>query len=432
MAMSYRLIFVVVITIIIIAFVNSMTKPYGYGKIYEGFDCASETDLLGTTIDTGSYIQDIRDTIKTSGFTTNHIYTNAEVLNIMTMLTNVYGEIKVAETSTDQSNNPFYGIDVVNLPKSCGCRNAIMSNYETVYKGQTRYNLTDLTAFFSILRYFFDVEDPSNNKVYTGLGNYTGSYNQDYYNTFLDGKGTYTVPAEITNETTYLISDKYKYHLNYFSKYLLIHSSSIHKKDILTMIINAANTVMNNYNGIYDTNLNPFPGKSIHTNELPAIIDKARYKTFTDWEAGVCTGNTLNLNAQKILTAITDKKYFVAYVKAVINAIQGQTSTGTYQDWDPQGLIINDVSGKDTMLLTDDLLLSNSADNVFNLMEKFGHFDKLSNVYTLNTTGNSIVQQMSIDAKTCTVDYLERMCVLIFVPIQYGGEVKYDGWGFFQ
>ena len=432
MAMSYRLIFVVVITIIIIAFVNSMTKPYGYGKIYEGFDCASQTDLLGKTIDTGSYIQDIRDTIKTSGFTTNHIYTNAEVLNIMTMLTNVYGEIKVAETSTDQSKNPFYGIDVVNLPKSCGCRNAIMSNYENVYKGQTRYNLTDLTAFFSILRYFFDIEDPSNNKVYTGLGNYTGSYNQDYYNTFLGGKETYTVPAEITNETTYLISDKYKYHLNYFSKYLLIHSSSIHKKDILTMIINAANTVMNNYNGIYDTNLNPFPGKSIHTNELLGIIDKARYKTFTDWKAGVCTGNTLNPNAQKILTAITDKKYFVAYVKAVIKAIQGQTSKGTYQDWDPQGLIINDVSGKDTMLLTDDLLLSNSADNVFNLMEKFGHFDKLSNVYTLNTTGNSIVQQMSIDAKNCTVDYLDRMCVLIFVPIQYGEEVKYDGWGFFQ
>jgi hypothetical protein len=199
----------------------------------------------------------------------------------------------------------------------------------------------------------------------------------------------------------------------------------------LNRIIEIAQRLTTQLAAPYDTTLNPFPGQKIYTNIINSIINKARYKTFEDWTEGTCSGSTLNANAQKTLSNITDKKYFVAYLKSVIQAIQtpiGTTST-PYNDWDS---IINDVYDNNTMLLTDPYLLSNTADNVYNLMEIFGHFDPRTNTYTLNDKGVLMVGQLSNDSKKCVLDYLNRISVLVFVPVKYGGEVNYDPWGFFN
>jgi hypothetical protein len=39
---------------------------------------------------------------------------------------------------------------------------------------------------------------------------------------------------------------------------------------------------------------------------------------------------------------------------------------------------------------------------------------------------------MSIEEQSCVVDYLERMSILIFTPVKYGGTVNYDRWMFFK
>ena len=431
MAVSYRVIFVVVIMIVIIAVAN-MTIKTGSIKTNEGFDCATETSLLSVKYDTGSYINDVIFLTEKSPIT----YTEDEIYNIIGMLTKIYDVINNEKMNGEQTYNPFYGVDVVNPPKSCGCKNTISGNFDTYYK-EKGYNVsTNRTFYFSFLRFFFDIEDPKQKKVYTGLGDYPGSYNQDYYSMFFKN-GAYIVPNEITTPSVYLVNPKFKYHLNYLSKYILINSESVSKDNIMEMIVDAANALKTQYTSInnknYDTNLNPFPGMRMHSNDLPTIISKARYKTFNDWNNNnVCSGTTLYKNARKILDVITDKKYFVSYLKSVKQAILGRTVvSGSYYDWDPDNKIINDITDMDTMLLTDAYLLSNSADNVYNLMELFGHFDPLSNTYTLNTTGDMVIKQMSVDVKKCVIDYLDRICVLAFVPTQYGGEVNYDRWGFF-
>jgi hypothetical protein len=412
--------------VVIIAVVNTRMSSAS-ATTTEGFDCASETALFNTALDTGVYIKGVKTAFVSS--TTSIAYTNDNIRNVIAAFTKIYRTIEKSESSY----NPFYGRDVVNLPKSCGCYNTIAKNFDTYYFTLKNYDSSDQKVYFSALRYFFDIEDSKNHVIYTGLGNYRGSYVQDYYDRFLKG-GSYTAPSEIIGETVYLANPKFKYYLNYFSKYLLLNSQTVKKTDILNMIVAAANQLLTKYtDGTYDKSLNPFPGEKLRVNDLPGIVMKARSNTFADSNDGVlCSGSKLNTNAQKILNAITDKKYFVAYLKGVIQAIQGYTSgTTANSDWDPNGLIINDAYDPDVMLLSDTYLLSNSADNVYNLMEQFGHFDPLSNTYTLNSTGNSVIKQMSVDVKKCAVDYLEKMCVLAFVPTQYGGEVNYDRWGFF-
>jgi hypothetical protein len=410
--------------VVIIALVNTHMSA---ASATEGFDCASETALLNTPLDTGVYITRVKNAFVSSK--TTIAYTNEDIKNVIAALTKIYRTIQKSESSY----NPFYGKDVVNPPKSCGCYHTIAQNFDAYYLTPKNYDSRDQKVYLSALRYFFDIEDSKNHVIYTGLGNYAGSYMQDYYHLFLRG-GSYTAPSEIIGETVYLANPKFKYYLNYFSKYLLLNSQTVNNSDILGMIVLAANQLLTQYTGsIYDKNLNPFPGKQLRANQLPYIVMKARSKTFADSTDGeLCSGSKLNANSQKILNAIPDKKYFVAYLKGVIQAIQRYASGATTNsDWDPNGLIIKDAYDPDVMLLSDTYLFSNGPDNVYNLMEQFGHFEPLTNVYTLNTTGNLVVGQMSVDVKRCVVDYLEKMCVLAFAPIQYGGEVNYDRWGFF-
>ena len=425
MAVSYRVIFVVVIMIVIIALVNTRM----YSTTTEGFDCASDAELLDTPFDTGPYIDGVFNLFESSNILKQ--FSNDDIKRLVAVLTNIYKTFETAEISPKR--NPFYGTDLKNPPKPCGCYMTIAQNFNVYYLIPKRYQSSNQTEYFSVLRYFFDVEDSANETVYTGLGNYKGAYTENYYNEFFKA-GSYTVPSEITNEPTNLMNPGFKYHLNYFSKYLLIHTQSVNKKDMMQLILKLADNVLKKYTGgTYDRNLNPYPGKKIHVTDLQKIVKKARSKTFADSNSGeLCSGSKLNTNSQKTLNAITDKKYFVAYLKSVIQAIQGNTSgtTSSYQDWDPNGWIMNNNPDHD-MILSDTYLLSNSVDNVYNLMEQFGHFDPLTNTYTLNTTGNLVIQQMSVDVKKCAVDYLEKMCVLAFAPIQYGGEVNYDRWGFF-
>jgi hypothetical protein len=410
--------------IVIIALVNTRMSA----SATEGFDCASETALLNSPLDTGVYITRVKNAFVSS--TTNIAYTNEDIKNVIAAFTKIYRTIEKSEGSY----NPFYGKDVVNPPKSCGCYNTIAQNFDAYYLTPQNYDSSDQKVYFSALRYFFDIEDSANRIIYTGLGNYSGTYVEDYYDRFLTG-GSYTAPSEIIGETVYLANPKFKYYLNYFSKYLLLNSESVNKSDILDMIVLAANQLLTQYTADrYDKNLNPFPGKKLRVNSLPYIVKKTRLRTFSDSNAGdPCGGSFLNANSQKILNAITDKKYFVAYLKGVIQAIQGYASgtTTEYRDWDPNGLIMNDVSDPNIMLLTDKYLLTNSRDNVYHLMEQFGHFDPITNEYTLNSTGKIVVAQMSADVKKCAIDYLTKMCILAFAPIKYGGPVNYDRWGFF-
>jgi hypothetical protein len=411
--------------VVIIALVNTRMS----GTIAEGFDCASDAELLDTPFDTGVYIDGIFNLLASSNIMKG--FSNDDIKRLVAVFTNIYKTFETTEISPKR--NPFYGTDMRNPPKPCGCYMTIAQNFDVYYLTPKRYHSSNQTEYFSVLRYFFDVEDSANGVVYTGLGNYKGAYSENYYNEFF--KESYTVPSEITNEPTNLMNPGFKYHLNYFTKYLLIHTQAVNKQDMMEVIVKLSNKLLSKYTGgTYDKNLNPFPGKKMHVTDLQKIVKKARSKTFTDSNSGeVCSGSKLNANAQKILNAITDKKYFVAYLKGVIQAIQRNTSgtTGEYHDWDPNGLILNNVVEHDAIILSDTYLLSNSVDNVYNLMEQFGHFDPLTNTYTLNTTGILVIQQMSVDVKKCVVDYLEKMCVLAFAPIQYGGEVNYDRWGFF-
>ena len=443
MAVSYRVIFVIVIIGIIIVIANSITKPAG--GYQEGFNCATETSIANTPFDSTTLVSNLFRL-----FTTVPKYTKDDIYDILKVLTKIYTAIQTTHLSSDQPDNPFYGNDLVNRPSSCKCKDVISSNFQTRYLDLSKHVISDAVYnqkgpasknYGSVLRYFLDIEDPSTKTIYTGMGNYHGAYTQNYYSNFNQyiSNGIYTPPSEIQTETTWLINPTFNYYLNYYSKYLIIHllenpmTSSISdaKSVLLNRIIEIAQRLTRQLAAPYDTTRNPFPGQKIYTNIINSIINKARYKTFEDWTEGTCRGSTLNAKAQKTLSNITDKKYFVAYLKSVIQAIQtpiGTTST-PYNDWDS---IINDVYDNNTMLLTDPYLLSNTADNVYNLMEIFGHFDPRTNKYTLNDKGVLMVGQLSNDSKKCVLDYLNRISVLVFVPVKYGGEVNYDPWGFFN
>ena len=463
--MSNRLLFFVLLIVLIIAiiFYNSLTKRRNRmnGGV-EGFDCASESPLTKESIDTSSTISSYfglfvnfvndrcssdltgydlcsaSDDIKIDINMKNTIPTNNDkIKNDIGALSKIYDTVK---TMADNSENPFYSVSVVNIPKPCGCYKQIMINFEHHYKIQLKYTSTNLNTYYSVIRYFFDVENPTDKIVYTGLGNYPGVYTTNYYDKFIVD-GNYNPPNEITSETetVNLLNPSYNYYLNYYGQYLLMNSREIKKPMILSFIFNIAAILRTQYTGIYDIEINPFPGKlTTQTAAIPAIIEKIRYKTFTDYDKnGKCSGTTLSKHAVDILNNLTDRKYFVAYLKAVIYAINNQNeallaNVDKNTNWDPIGAIIKHTDLDSTMLLSDRYLFGTNPKHMFDLMEYFGHFDKHENKYILNNNGLIVVKQMSIDDSKCVIDYLERMSVLAFTPVKYGSVVNYDRWMFYS
>ena len=467
--MSNRLLFIVLLIVLIIAiiFYNSLTKRGNRtnGGV-EGFDCATESPLTTEPIDTSSTISSYfelfvdfvnnrcssdltgydlcsaSDDIKIDINMKNVIPTNNDnIKNDIGALSKIYDAVNTTNAIVDNTNNPFYSVSTANLPKPCGCYKQIMVNFEQHYKIPMKYTSTNLNTYYSVIRYFFDVENPTDKIVYTGLGNYSGDYTMDYYSKFTDSDGNYHPPTEITAETEIvnLLNQSYNYHLNYYGQYLLMKSKDIKKSKILSFIFNIAAILRTQYTGIYDIEIELFPGKkTTQTATIPAIIKKIRYKTFTDYDDnGKCSGTTLSKHAVDVLNKLSDRKYFVAYLKAVIYAINNPNeamlaTVDKATNWDPIGAIIKHTELDSTTLLSDRYLFDTNPKHMFDLMEYFGHFDKHENKYILNKNGLIVVKQMSIDDSKCVIDYLERMCVLAFTPVKYGGVVNYDRWMFYS
>jgi len=397
---------------------------------------------------------------------------SATLVNYIKVLTKMYNEIRVF--------TPM--IETISSPPSLSCRSyiQIMKNFYDYYINERRYNSSDIKTYHSIVRFFFDVEDPMKKKVYTGLGDYDIkgiSYTKDYYTKFTIVNANdatapvYTVRNEITEETVDLMNSNYIYHLNVYSEFLLSNSSeltdeqkilirkstlsifnslksssnnTIDKESIQYMIIQIAHLMRYKYNKMvktpYNIFKNAFPGKNLPTTEsdISKIIKKIRKRTFEDSDPMIsCSGSdNMTANTIDILNNVSDRKYFVSCLKAVINAIksadESQLSDAS-DKFDISSVVnTNDLNSYNSALLQSAFQLSSNPENMYNTMEYFGTFDKRTNRYTLNDVGLSIIKQMSIEEQSCVVDYLERMSILIFTPVKYGGPVNYDRWMFFK
>lgn len=459
------------------------------GVVIEGFDCVSETPIVDSVIDTYSIINSY---IKNFVYFGNnrcltdlstydyckHFYTiNIKIKNIalfnltktkyilsekheilradelsnnIKVLTKMYDAIKTFDV---KDPNPFGGKDPVNQPKPCRCYTKIMDNFDKYYIKTSNYDSITPNAYYSVIRYFFDVYDATNKITYTGMGNLKGDYTQDYYDTFVtNSEIEYIAPSEIQTEIVDLMNADFKYYLNYYSRYLLLNAPES-KYVVLSFINNLAHVLRANYNNIdvadgeggitkafYDISSNPFPNKAkqvnsnIHIND---IIKKVKSKTFKDYEQeNNNSGSTPTKDTTNVLNRIVDRKYFVAYLTAVKQAIVNTdkdvlSKVDVNQDWDPTNQVINNDFSK-SMLLTDQFLLDADPNHMYDLMDYFGEFDKLTNKYKVNPIGLIVIKQLSEDHKKIISDYLDRMCILAFTPVKYGGEVNYDRWMFYK
>jgi len=497
--MSYKTIWIVLIVcmIIAIAVYNNMTNH----KNKEGFSCAVEKVLTNTLPpNTGivmiQYLQlfvtfEIVDNQLQNVCTTkmkdydvcnagsfpdiNISYMNntsfkdnkTTLMKYISVLTKMYNAIDVYTPVIMTDSNSF----------TCKCYNYIMQNFYDYYISERRYNSSDIKTYHSIVRFFFDVVDPTLKKVYTGMGDYDGTYNKDYYTKFIVVNANdinapdYAVPDAIQNEPVDLMNSKYEYNLNVFSEFLLSNSnkltdeesktlrnstlsifnslksssdSTIDKETIQYMIKQIAHLMRYKYNKMvktpYNILKNVFPGNTISNEEgnISKIIKKIRNRTFMDSDpTTLCSGgDNMTDNTINILNDVVDRKYFVSYLKAVINAIKSANQSqlsGASDSFDISSIVdTNNLDSHNSVLLQSAFQLSSNQENIYNTMEYFGTFDKRTNRYILNDVGLSIIKQMSIEEQSCVVDYLERMSILIFTPVKYGGTVNYDRWMFFK
>ena len=441
--------------------------------IIEGYDCATQASLIDTPINTSPNINSfVRNFIVLKenrcltdlsiydycqkGYNINFTVKNINIFNITKTKDTLSNNIKVLtkmydaiDTFNVKDPNPFKGQDVVNQPKPCVCYTKIMENFYTYYINNKNYDSNSVNVYYSVIRYFFDVYDVANKITYTGLGNFSGDYTPNYYDKFVSNKNEYTVPKEIQTETVNLMNPNFEYYLNYYSRYLLLNATGgVRKPLILSLIIDFAHILRASYNNIdlsdgtgkefYNISSNPFPNKAIQSNSnIRNIITKVKSKTFQDYDSqNPFSGSTPTKDTTNILNSIVDRKYFVAYLTAIKHAINypdrnALSKVDEKENWDPTNQFINDDFSK-SMLLTDEFLLDTDPNNMYNLMDCFGEFNKITNTYKANSTGLIILKQLSEDNKKNISDYLDRMCILAFTPIKYGGEINYDRWMFYK
>jgi hypothetical protein len=443
--------------------------------IIEGYDCATQTSLINTPIDTSGNINSFVENFVVfgesrcstdlstydycqKGYNIRFTIKNVNIFNITKTKDTLSNNIKVLtkmydaiDTFNVNDPNPFKSADVVNQPKPCVCYTKIMDNFYTYYINKSNYNSTSANVYYSVIRYFFDVYDVANKITYTGMGNLMGDYTSNYYDKFVSNTNNkYTVPNEIQTETVNLMNPNFEYYLNYYSRYLLLNATGS-KPALLSFIIKLAHILRASYNNIdisdgtgkefYSISSNPFPNnpnKARQSNSnISNIITKVKSKTFKDYDSKKpSSGSTPTKDTTNVLNNIVDRKYFVAYLTAIKQAIKNPDKNALSKvdenaNWDPTNLLISDDSSK-SMLLTDEFRLDMDPNNMYYLMDYFGEFDKRTNTYKINSTGLIVLKQLSEDNKKIIYDYLDRMCILAFTPVKYGGEVNYDRWMFYK